>query len=159
MIAAAASGLMMVLTQDMTAGGFGRGFCYFAVLIWLSRAADDYFDYEKDDRKWIARHRLLVLTIVLAVVFVGSSVCLFGWRGLLAAALVAYGWMMERWNVLTLLSVCVSTACYLFAGYGTEVFGKTAVIVFLPLTIVLEVVFYWYKRSRKHDRNKRQSTM
>lgn len=129
--------------------GIVRYTVYFWLLIHLSRAVDDLYDYEKDSIHVIGKRTLSVYTALLAIIFAGSSVFFFGLRGLVSVAAAVYLFIMERFDLLTLLSVFAGCVCLFFMAEGAAVFTKISVIVFLVLTILLETVFYVYKRSKR----------
>ncbi|MBQ5562587.1 MAG: hypothetical protein IIT39_04295, partial [Clostridia bacterium] len=133
----------------MSAEGIVRSAVYFWLLIHISRAVDDLSDYESDSIHLIDKKTLSVYIAVLMVTLVGSSVFFFGMRGFVSVAAAVYLFIMEKFDLLTLLSAFVGCVCLFFMAEGAEVFTKMSVIVFLALTIFWETLFYVYKRSKR----------
>ena len=136
-ISAAAAFITGLVSEDMSAEGIVRS------------AVDDLSDYESDSIHLIDKKTLSVYIAVLMVTLVGSSVFFFGMRGFVSVAAAVYLFIMEKFDLLTLLSAFVGCVCLFFMAEGAEVFTKMSVIVFLALTIFWETLFYVYKRSKR----------
>ena len=148
-ISAAAAFITGLVSEDMSAEGIVRSAVYFWLLIHISRAVDDLSDYESDSIHLIDKKTLSVYIAVLMVTLVGSSVFFFGMRGFVSVAAAVYLFIMEKFDLLTLLSAFVGCVCLFFMAEGAEVFTKMSFIVSLALTIFWETLFYVYKRSKR----------
>lgn len=148
-VSAAAAFAVVLISGMMSAGAVCKAAVYFWLLIHLSRAVDDLSDFDKDGRNIISKKTLAVYTAALIILFVGSSTVLYGLRGLLSAGVAGYLFLMEKFDILTILSVLAGCGCWFFMSGGMECFASIPVIVFLAFTILSETVFYVYKRSKR----------
>lgn len=118
----------------------------FTLLAYLLRLLDDYADYDTDVReKPLKKPVIRLLTAVLSAVFLAVNLVFFGAKGLVCLLLLVYALLQNRFEVMKLFFLTVTSALYL-ALYEKPL--SLWSVVYLCATLLLAVGFYLFKRHR-----------
>ncbi len=101
-ISAVISGVF-TLTAGMDKEIFLRMTAVILPLLLFIRAADDFYDFDKDRGKkaqYLERHELILLAVILAVIFTALNIFFFGLTGVIAAAAAGFILLWERMPLL-----------------------------------------------------------
>ena len=130
--AAAVISLAFVLAAGGAAQMFLRMLPVVLLLLLTLRAADDFFDYEKDSAKktqHLKKSGLIALACVCAAAFAALNVVFYGAKGLIILAAVGYIPLMEKLPPLKTAYMALLLLFYFWVEQTPPHWGRLAVIV------------------------------
>lgn len=120
------------------------------LLFVLLRAADDYFDYEKDRRRKkqpLTKRGILYLMLVVAAFFVWLNVLFYSFFGLCSIIVLGYLLAQQKAEFLKLFFMPVVSAFYFYFN-RTGNMPFLAIGIYLAVCLILSLAFYFFKRKR-----------
>ena len=109
------------------------------LLILLIRFIDDLFDFKKDKGKRTTKKNLIILICIFSLAYITLNVFLYKAIGLLSILIIAYLFLMNKVDILKILTLALITAYYYLIN------GDINYII-LIITLVISIIFYIVKR-------------
>lgn len=109
------------------------------LLILLIRFIDDLFDFKKDKGKRTTKKNLIILICIFSLAYITLNVFLYKAIGLLSILIVAYLFLMNKVDILKILTLPLITTYYYLINGDIN-------YITLIITLVISIIFYIVKR-------------
>lgn len=121
-------------------------------LLFIIRITDDIFDYDKDieNKKLIlTKKQLINLDITFIVLFILINLYQYHLLGLISVILILYIILQQKFELLKIIFMFLSSTYYLYVNSNSDIFKNYFVWIYLILCLLLPILYYFYKRSKK----------
>ena len=121
-------------------------------LLFIIRITDDIFDYDKDieNKKLIlTKKQLINLDITFIVLFILINLYQYQLLGLISVILILYIILQQKFELLKIIFMFLSSTYYLYVNSNSDIFKNYFVWIYLILCLLLPILYYFYKRSKK----------
>lgn len=121
-------------------------------LLFIIRITDDIFDYDKDikNKKLIlTKKQLINLDIIFIVLFILINLYQYHLLGLISVILIFYIILQQKFELLKIIFMFLSSTYYLYVNSNSDIFKNYFVWIYLILCLLLPILYYFYKRSKK----------
>ena len=121
-------------------------------LLFIIRITDDIFDYDKDikNKKLIlTKKQLINLDIIFIVLFILINLYQYHLLGLISVILIFYIILQQKFELLKIVFMFLSSTYYLYVNSNSDIFKNYFVWIYLILCLLLPILYYFYKRSKK----------